>query len=47
MKSERLFGGSAEEHVDPVEGNRAAPNDCTSRDRAPENVGPGKLPNRQ
>lgn len=47
MKFRALFRGSAEEHIDPVEGHGAAPDDRTSRDRAPENVSPGKLPNRQ
>ena len=34
----------AEEDVDPVERNRAAPDHEASGDGPPENVGPGKLP---
>ena len=39
-----LFRCLTEEHVNPVERDRTASNNRTGRDRAPENIGAGKLP---
>lgn len=42
-----LLRGFAEEDVDPVEGDCAAADHQASSNRAPENVGSRKLPDRQ
>ena len=42
-----LLRAAVEDGVDDVEGDHAGSDHCASGDRAPKNIAPGKLPNRE